>query len=340
MRQWRVLCLVGGWGFCALVVGCRDGGSGEGEPAVTLYCSVDEKFGQQVVEAYVRQSDVRVEVLFDQEATKTTGLVNKIKAERGQPRADVFWSSEVFNTIRLAREGLLQAYRSPAAADIPPEYKDRNGYWAGMGLRGRVIAYNTEKLKRAEVPTSWQGLADKRWNKQVAIANPIAGTTRGHVAAMFALWGRQKTTAFLEGLDQVSVRIADGNSAALRMVARSDVLLCATDTDDVWVAQKRGEPVDLVYPDMGDGGTLLIPCTVALLAGSKHPEAGRKLIDFLVSERVERMLAESDSRNIPVRRSLREAMNLPLPPASKVGYAASAEVMDEAIDVVREVLLR
>jgi iron(III) transport system substrate-binding protein len=340
MRGTRAVWLVCVMCLCALGSGCRDSSGAKSQADVTLYCSVDEEFGRQVVEAYSKQTGATVSVLFDQEATKTTGLVNKIKSESGGPRADVFWSGEIFNTILLGKAGFLQAYRSPAAQDIPDGLKDPEGYWTGIGLRARVIAFNPKKIRKAEVPTRWADLANDRWSRQVAMANPIAGTTRGHVGAMFVLWGREEATGFLRKLDEREIRIADGNSAAVRLVARGDVLLCATDTDDVWVAQRRGEDVDLVYPDMGDGGTLLIPCTVALLAGAKHAAEGRKLIDFLVSAEVERMLAKSESRNVPVRARLREELGMSLPPGSKVGYGATADVMDQAIDVAREILLR
>ena len=87
---------------------------------------------------------------------------------------------------------------------------------------------------------------------------------------MFALWGEAKAVDFLKRLREGGVRLADGNSSAVRMVAKGEAALCMTDTDDVWVAQKRGWPVEVVYPSMGEGlGTLWIPNTVAIVEGEK-----------------------------------------------------------------------
>ncbi len=157
---------------------------------------------------------------------------------------------------------------------------------------------------------------------------------------MFALWGKQAATDFLKSLHEHGALVVDGNAMAVRLVARGERALCATDTDDVWSAQRRSESIDLVYPDMGDGGTLLIPCSTALVAGARHGESARRLIDYLVSGKVERLLAKSDSRNIPVRPALREELGIDKPAETKIGYDRIAAAMDEAVDIAREILLR
>jgi iron(III) transport system substrate-binding protein len=309
---------------------------------LVLYCSVDEGFANGVIRAFEERTGGHVSARFDTEAGKTTGLVNRIisEAASGRPRADVFWSSELFNTILLARRGLLQPYDSPAAADIPMRYKDAEHRWTACAARARVLAYDPARTPAAALPPRWEALAKPEYAGRLALANPLFGTTRGHVAAMFALWGPERARAFLIGLRDGGASIADGNSATVRAVIAGHVDFAATDTDDVWVAQKSGASLDLLYPDMGDGGTLLIPCSVAILKGSDNVSASRKLVDYLVSAEVERALARSDSRNIPVRTALREELGIDCPPESKVEFDAVADAMDEATRAVREILIR
>lgn len=300
---------------------------------VTLYCSVDEPFAREIVAAYALQTGVQVRLKTDTEAGKTTGLVNRIIAERSNPRADVFWSSELFQTIRLGREGLLAEFR-PRAEGIPDRYRDPQGRWIAFGLRARVVGYNTGLVKAEELPTRWRDIADRRWKGRLGVANPLFGTTRGHFAAMLALWGEPDYVAFLEQLrETTSGTLLDGNATAARLVGRGELHLCATDTDDVYARQKRGEPVEMVFPDLGDGGTLLIPNSVAVLAGAPHPEAARRLAEFIASEQTERMLARSESRNIPVRESLRRELGISLPPETSLPFDRIAEAMDRAIEL-------
>jgi len=306
---------------------------------VTLYCSVDEPFAREVVDEFEKQTGITVRLKTDTEAGKTTGLVRLIEAERKNPQADVFWSSELFNTIKMGHDGLLTEYRPPAEG-IPDRYKDPDGKWTAIGLRARVIGYNTQLVKREEVPRQWKQMADPRWKSKLGVADPRFGTTRGHFAAFLALWGEEEYVQFLCALSDTIHELMDGNATAARHVGRGDLHICATDTDDVYARQEREEPVDMVYPDMGDGGTLLIPNSVALITGAPHPETARKLIGFLTSDITERMLAKSNSRNIPVRDSLRKELNIELPTETKISFDAIAEAMDRAIALAGEHLIR
>lgn len=324
-----------------VATGCERKPDAIPQSRLVVYCSVDEAFGRVVLKVFKAKTGINLDIVFDSEAGKTTGLVNKIIAEAaGRPRADVFWSSELFNTILLARRGLLEPYDSPVAADIPSRFRDPKHCWTSTAARARVLTFDPTRTVREEVPASWEALAEPRFAKRTAFANPLFGTTRGHVAAMFALWGSQRGRAFLTRLRDNGGYIADSNGATVRAVIGGRADLAATDTDDVWVAQRSGASLDLVYPDMGDGGTLLIPCSVAIVKGSRNLETARKLVDFLVSAEVERMLAQSDSRNIPVRRELRGKLGIQWPPESKISFDAVADAMDEATAAVREILIR
>lgn len=321
------------------LVGCKRGPAIQPEGAPILYCSVDEVFARDILARYEAKTGRTVKPIFDSEAGKTTGLVRRIQSEAGRCGADVFWSSEVFNTILLARRGLLTPYDPPSAVDITPRYRDPEHRWTAFGLRARVIAFDSEKTDGDSLPATWEAYASPEWAPRVAIANPLFGTTRGHVAAMFALWGPQRGEAFLRGLADEAL-VTDGNSSAVRMVLGGAKEVCMTDTDDVVVARRRSPSLQCVYPDMGDGGTLLIPNTVAIVAGGAHPDQARQLVDYLVSAEVERLLAQSDSKNVPVRKQLRDELGVTLPAETELSYDAIADAMDDAVQAAREILLK
>lgn len=327
-----------------LPLGCRaeDGSTSKQTQELTVYCSVDEAFARPILDKFEARTQSQLAIVFDTEAGKTTGLVNRIIQEEdsGRPRADVFWSSEVFNTIALARRGLLVAHPPGTATDIPARFKDPDHFWTGLAVRARVIAFDPARQPNKRIPRRWLDLAAPQFAGRLAFANPLFGTTRGHVAAMLSMWGRDKTAMFLTRMRDHGMTLVDGNSAAVRALIAGRVDLAATDTDDVWVAQRSGAQVELVYPDMGRGGTLLVPCSVAIVRGTAHLQLARELVDYLVSAEVERELATSTSRNIPVRETLRQELKIDWPAESVVDYAAIADVMDEAAALSREILLR
>ena len=309
---------------------------------VVVYCSVDESFARDVLAKFQGNTGIEVAAIYDSEAGKTTGLVNRIvrEAQSGRPGADVFWSGELFGTMRLAQAGLLDTYDPPPAADIPPRYRDPRHRWTAFAVRARVLAFDPKRTPAAEVPTQWVDIAKPEIARHTAIANPLFGTTRGHVTAMFALWSPERGRAFLQSLRDNGALIVDGNSASVRAVIDGRAKFALTDSDDVWGAQRGGASLDSRPLDMGDGGTLLIPCSVGVVKGGPNAQAARRLTDFLVSAEVERVLAKSDSRNIPVREALRKELDMSAPAESKIGFDQIADAMEESEKAVREILIR
>ena len=234
---------------------------------------------------YESRSGVTVNAVYDTEETKSTGLANRLLAEKARPQADVFWSNEPVRTLVLKSRDVLAAYKSPSAQGIPPVLVDPDGYWTGFSARLRVIAYNTTLVNPDEAPRSMFDLADPRWRGQVAIADPRFGSTSFHVAALYALAGDEKMDDFFRRLKANGVRVVDGNSVVRDLVARGEVKVGLTDTDDVNVAIEDGQPIAMVLPDKDGLGVPVMPNMVSLIANAPHPDEGRKLVDYLLSHR-------------------------------------------------------
>lgn len=312
-------------------------------PRVVVYTSLDQRFSEPVFRSYEAERGVRVEAAYDTEATKTTGLVNRLLAEKSSPRADVFWNSEIVRTIALKRAGVTAPYQSPAAVEIPPEFKDPEGYWTGFAARVRVLAVNTEMLEPADWPRSFRDLTQPRWRGRFAMAYPLFGTTSTHVAALFASWGPERTEAWLRQLAANRPEVVDGNSTARDRVAAGAVPVAMTDSDDVAVARSRGDPVALVFPDADGDGTLVIPNSVALIRNAPHPERAKAFIDYLLSPEVEVALSRASGAQIPLRASLPWPAALPprrtLRPM-RVDFERVADHLEESAAFCRELFVR
>ncbi len=324
---------------------------GADTPHVVLYVSADDYVARPIVKAFEDQYGIRVDMVADTEQRKTIGLVRRLVAEKDNPQADVFWSSEVFNTIRLANQGVLAAHDSAIAADRPGAFRDREGRWYGFAARARVIVYAPDRVAAEDVPRTWMGLTDSRFRGRIVMADPRFGTTGGHLGAMKVFWtklaGAFYYEAFLIGLAENEVRLLPGgNAGVVRAVADGEADLGLTDTDDVWAALNAGHRVRLVYPrhavdGVSDGGTLLIPNTVAIVAGGPNPAQASVLVDFLLSEQVERMLAGSVSHNVPVRDAVAaDYADYAVPDPLSVNLARVAAAMPGAIDAAMRLLDR
>jgi ABC-type Fe3+ transport system substrate-binding protein len=135
------------------------------------------------------------------------------------------------------------------------------------------------------------------------------------------------------------VRIVAGNSTAVRAIATGQADLCFTDTDDIYAGQRNGWPVAMHFLDQGGDGVLAIPNTAALVKGGTHRAAAERLVQFLLSEDLERGLAESDSHNSPVHPcAARDYPQYAITKPLAVDYGRVADFLPQAIATAREML--
>jgi iron(III) transport system substrate-binding protein len=319
----------------AFAAGCRpDSGAGD----IVAYVAHDPIHSGPILKTFEDRTGLRIQVVGDTEASKTTGLANRLLERKDSPEADVFWNNEVMQTVRLAEAGLFEVFVPPTAAGIPPRYCDPAGRWVGFAARARVILYNTNLVKAGEAPASIFALTEPRFRGKVVMAYPVFGTTATHVAALFAHLGAEKAKAFLRALKANDVHIADGNAMACRLVSDGHYPICLTDTDDANGAIQKGKPVSIVYPDQDGLGTLVIPNTVALLRGAPHAEAGKRLVEYLASPEVEERLARSRAAQMPLRPGVAphsELFDFSRIKAMDVDWTRVAAAADESFPFVR-----
>ena len=113
---------------------CTNGRQDAGNVAVA-YVSEDQIFSEPILRDFERETGIRVQAVFDTEETKSTGVMNRLLAEKDNPRADVFWANEPIRAEYLKQQGIAAPYVSPNAAGIPDHFKDPEGYWTGFSAR-------------------------------------------------------------------------------------------------------------------------------------------------------------------------------------------------------------
>jgi iron(III) transport system substrate-binding protein len=319
-------------GTLGVVSGC-DGGRRE----VVLYTSVDEPVALEVVKVFELRTGIKVTLVTDGEATKTAGLAEKLLAEAGRPRADVYWGNEPFHTIRLARAGVFRAQPQSRASELPAMFRDAGGLWIGAGYRARMIVVSAHPDHRDAVGRV-RGLADltnPMLKGRIAMGNPVTGTTSGHLAALKVLWGDERYRSWLMGLRENHVRILGGNGPVAEQVGNATFAAGLTDNDDIRAVVDAGGLVTPVLPDQlpGDMGTLLVPTTVAVVAGGPNGEAGQMLAEFLTDRQVEMQLTQMGFLRGSLRMLEAEQVN-----AMKLDYGKVADALRPATELALTIL--
>jgi iron(III) transport system substrate-binding protein len=278
-----------GWAVCSLALTSCAKKSNE----VVVYTSIDQVFSEPILKDFEKATGIKVKPVFDTEETKSTGVLNRLIAEKDNPQCDVFWSGDPVRTLVLKRRGITASYLSSRAAEIPAGFKDEDGHWIGFSARARVLLYNTNLIKPEEAPKSIYAFIDSKWIGQCAMANPLFGTTSFHAAALFSALGDSTAQEFFAKLKANGVIIATSNGDVRKRVADGHVAFGLTDTDDANEAMKEDKPVKMVFLDQDGLGTLIMPNTVSLIKNSSNQENGKKLIDYLLTREVEAKLAQS-----------------------------------------------
>jgi iron(III) transport system substrate-binding protein len=308
------------------------------EQGVVIYVSEDQVFSEPILRDFERDTGIHVMAVYDTEEAKSTGVMNRLLAEKNNPQADVYWANEPIRAEVLKQQGIAATYRSPSAEGIPAHFKDTQGYWTGFSARARVLIVNQTVPDKPKSITSYSDPASKG---RTVIANPLFGTTTTEIAALFMLWGDEKAKAFLADMKRNNVKIATSNGESADFVAAGQFAFALVDSDDAANRMKQGKPVELIYPDQGDNelGCFIVPNAVVLINGSRHPEAARKLVDYLLSRETERKLALSDAAQIP----LHEGVDSPATvrkietiKTMKTDYAAVARKMQEIEPLLKQ----
>ena len=252
-----------------LLAGCSPGGD-----SVTVYTSQDQVYAEPILQRFEQETGIRVRAVYDSEAVKTVGLVNRLIAEKNHPRCDLFWNNEEFRTHQLAARGVL-------AADVPIE---------SFGVRTRQWVWNTNLLGRAELPSSLIALTNVQWRGKVVIALPLFGSTATHFQVLRQRWGAAKWQAWCRALSANDVMTVDGNSVVVQLVGRGEVALGLTDSDDVRAGLRNGLPI--AGQPLGRDA-LIIRNTLGHIRGAPSPDSAKRLAKFLQSPKVHFALAEA-----------------------------------------------
>lgn len=262
---------------------------------VVLYTANGLKSIQMVMEAVKRAyPQMQLEVVTGSTAT----LIKRIQAEDADPIGDVFWSGGI-STIS-PHTHLMQAYRSPEAWAIAPQFRDLGGHFIGTNVHVVVLMVNSLLLKGALKPRSWTDLMKPAWKGKVLMADPSRSSS-----AFLQLYGlyKQFGRAGVERIAANVVVVPNSNEVPLLVGAGEYAVGITLEDSATKYLSSQYRDISMVYPA---DGTYLAPEGMFIIRGSKHPEAARQLYDLLLSRPVqEALLLDNDRR--PTRTDIKVA---------------------------------
>lgn len=270
--------------------------------ALVIYCAHDVVFAEQLINSFTKQTGMRVEAVYDSEAAKSLGLVQRLEREVGNPACNVFWNNEPLGAMSLAAKGVFEPYASPERTRRPASFQEPRHLWTGFGVRYRVWIVNTDKM-----PATTEAIEQRMHSadlSRVAIAEPLYGTTLTHWSLLWNRLGPEEFKTWHRSLKERGCHFVKGNGAVRDLVAAGTCDFGMTDTDDFFGALDAKAPVAMLAIRV-ENQTIAIPNTVSIVKGARDPKAARRFVDFLLSAESDLALAKSGSRQAPVHSGIK-----------------------------------
>lgn len=276
---------------CANVSDKATKSEGDDQPAVsreiTIYSGRKEKYIKPVIKEFEKQTGISVKLLVGDGSQ----LANQLVEEKNNPRADVFITNDAGTLGYLVDQALLEKYESAATKRVLADLKDRNGMWVGASARARVIMYNTNLVKENEAPKSLLGLADPKWKGKFGITNSSNESMTGHVSAMRIVKGDDFTEKWLRDVKANDPVVLKSHDPLRDAIASGELSLGLVNHYYFQKKKAEGAPVGVVYPDQDDFGTFINIAGVALVKGAKDEASAKKFIDFVLSDKIQKIFA-------------------------------------------------
>lgn len=264
-------------------------GCGGGGADLVVYSGRNEALLKPVLDQFARESGLDVSVRFGD----TTDLTATVLEEGDRPRADVFIGQDAGALERLAEERRLQPYAGEALARVARKLRAADGSWVGLSARARVLIVNTEEVPPAERPRSVFELTRPRWKGKVGAPNTTNASFIGFITEMRLLEGEARTRRWLEGMKRNGLVVLGSHTDVRNAVGSGELEVGLVNHYYVELGRREGSPVAAVFTDErpGEMGTVVNVASGGIIAGAKHPDDARKLLDFLLTPEVQREFA-------------------------------------------------
>lgn len=194
--------------------------------------------------------------------------------------------------LPLRERKLLAPYRSPEANMIPEDMKDREGYWTALYITPMVLGFNTQRVKKENVPKKYEELLRTEW-KGGKISIDVESW--GLLTALSREWGKDKTLDFLRRLAAQEPHIIRGQALRANLLAAGEFPLAISYGQFFEEQVEKGGPVDWV--PLEPVVTQVYP--IMLAAKAPHPNAAKLFINFVLSKEAQEMI--QDFKRIPSR---------------------------------------
>ena len=243
------------------------------EGTVVVYTSLAPTESKPLAEAFEKRYGIKVELW---RALSDKVVQRAITESQARKNAVDVIETNGPEMEMIAREKVLAPFHSPHLADLPPAAIPAHRSWFPDRMNFFVVAYNTAKVQRAEIPATYEGFLDPRWKGRIG----IEATDAEWMATLIKSWGHEKGMDYFRKLSAMKPDVRKGHVLLAELIAAGEVPVGLTVyNSNVESLKKRGAPIDFVPVQP----VAARPQGIGIARHAPHPHAALLFADFVLS---------------------------------------------------------
>jgi iron(III) transport system substrate-binding protein len=245
----------------------------KGEGSLTLYTSLAPTESQPLAQAFEKKYGIKVQLWRGQSDEVVQRVTTEAKGRR--------FAVDVIETNgpemeMIAREKLLGALQTPFVADLPANAIPAHRTWFPDRMNYFVVGYNTTKVKRADIPSTYEGFADPKWKGRIA----LEATDSEWMATLIKTSPGNKGADVVRKIAALQPSLRKGHVLLASLVAAGDVPVgLAMYNSNIETLKRKGAPIDYVPVQP----VVARPQGIGVARNAPHPNAAALFAEFVLS---------------------------------------------------------
>lgn len=265
---------------------------------VNIYSYRQPQLIDPLLKAFTAKTGIETNIVY-----ANAGLEERIQAEGANSPADLLFTVDIGRLTEAKERGItagVNAADVKELAAIPANFRDPEGHWFGLTLRGRVVYASKERVKQTSI--TYDELADPKWKGKICIRPGQHVYNVSLIASIIAHKGEAATETWLKGLkENLARKPAGGDREQVRDVQAGLCDLAIANTYYMAAMLKDpkqkawAESVNIIFPNAATTGTHVNVSGMSLIKSAPNKAAALKLMAFLASEEGQKLYAEANS---------------------------------------------
>ena len=260
---------------------------------VNLYSARKEHLIKPLLDVFEKENGIKVNLV----TAKAAQLHERIIREGDNSPADVLLTTDAGNLWKANEKKLFQKISSDfLISRIDKKYKDSDNKWFGLSLRARIVVYSLDRVDPSELQ-GYRYFSNPRFKNRILIRSSSNIYNQSLIAHMIAKYGEVNAEEWAKALVKNFARDpAGGDRDQIKAVAAGEGDIAIVNSYYV-IKMLNSDKKDLFkglgiyFPSDSDMGVHLNISGVGLLVNAPNAENGRKLIEFLASDKAQKIYA-------------------------------------------------